>query len=30
MLGQYADGNFGGAGPGRTPGLSQIWKKGHR
>ena len=28
MLHQYADGNFSGAGPGRTPGLSQIWKKG--
>ena len=28
MLRQYADGNFAGAGPGRTPGLSGIWKKG--
>lgn len=30
MLRQYADGNFSGAGPGRTPGLSQIWKKGRQ
>jgi hypothetical protein len=28
VLRQYADGNFSGAGPGSTPGLSQIWKKG--
>lgn len=28
MLRQYADGNFGAAGPGRTPALSGIWKKG--
>jgi phage terminase large subunit-like protein len=27
-LRQYAQGNFGGGAPGRTPGLSQIWKKG--
>jgi phage terminase large subunit-like protein len=30
VLRQYADGNFSGAGPGRTPGLSQIWKKGRQ
>ena len=29
MLRQYSEGNFGGgAGPGRTPGLSRIWKRG--
>jgi hypothetical protein len=28
MLRQYSEGNFGGGGPGRTPGLSRIWKRG--
>lgn len=28
MLRQYGEGNFGGAAPGRTPGLSWIRKKG--
>ena len=28
MLRQYAQGNFGGAAPGHTPGLSRIWKRG--
>ena len=28
MLRQYAEGNFTGASPWRTPGLSNIWRKG--
>jgi hypothetical protein len=28
MLRQYADGNFTGARPVHTPGLSRIWRKG--
>jgi hypothetical protein len=28
MLRQYSEGNFTGAGPGGTPGLPRIWKKG--